>query len=40
MGLDLLVTADVLVPRPETETLAQWAIERLHATPHRARAPR
>ena len=33
MGLDLMVTADVLVPRPETETLAQWAIERLQAMP-------
>lgn len=29
MGLELLVNADVLVPRPETETLAQWAVERL-----------
>jgi len=33
MGLDLLVTADVLVPRPETEVLAHWAIERLRALP-------
>jgi release factor glutamine methyltransferase len=33
MGLDLQVTADVLVPRPETETLALWAIERLQAMP-------
>lgn len=31
MGLDLLVNPAVLVPRPETELLAQWAIERLHA---------
>jgi len=34
MGLDLLVNPDVLVPRPETEILAEWAIECL-----RARAP-
>ena len=33
MGLDLAVSPDVLVPRPETETLAQWAIERLQAMP-------
>ena len=31
MGLDLLITPDVLVPRPETETLAQWAIEGVQA---------
>jgi release factor glutamine methyltransferase len=31
MGLDLAVDPRVLVPRPETETLAQWAIERLRA---------
>ncbi|HSB98476.1 MAG TPA: peptide chain release factor N(5)-glutamine methyltransferase [Burkholderiaceae bacterium] len=31
MGLDLRITPDVLVPRPETETLAQWAIERVQA---------
>ncbi len=37
MGLDLMVTADVLVPRPETETLAQWAVERLQAMPTGAR---
>ncbi|HEY6512331.1 MAG TPA: peptide chain release factor N(5)-glutamine methyltransferase [Burkholderiaceae bacterium] len=37
MGLDLTVTPDVLVPRPETETLAQWAIERLRAMPAGAR---
>jgi release factor glutamine methyltransferase len=29
MGLELRVTRDVLVPRPETETLALWAIELL-----------
>jgi release factor glutamine methyltransferase len=28
-GLSLHVTPDVLVPRPETETLVDWAIERL-----------
>jgi release factor glutamine methyltransferase len=33
MGLQLQVTADVLVPRPETETLALWAIERLRDLP-------
>ena len=33
MGLTLGITADVLVPRPETETLAEWAIERLRALP-------
>lgn len=31
MGLDLLVDPAVLVPRPETELLADWALERLHA---------
>jgi len=31
MGVELQITADVLVPRPETETLAAWAIERLRA---------
>ncbi|HEU5294143.1 MAG TPA: peptide chain release factor N(5)-glutamine methyltransferase [Burkholderiaceae bacterium] len=40
MGHELLVTADVLVPRPETETLAQWAIERLHMLRSHAVAPR
>jgi release factor glutamine methyltransferase len=29
-GLDLLVNASVLVPRPDTETLVEWALERLH----------
>lgn len=33
MGLELAVTPAVLVPRPETETLAQWAIERVRALP-------
>jgi len=33
MSLELEVTPAVLVPRPETETLAQWAIERLRALP-------
>ena len=31
-GLDLLVDARVLVPRPDTETLAQWALEVLQPT--------
>jgi release factor glutamine methyltransferase len=30
-GLELHVTPDVLVPRPETETLVEWAVE---AAPH------
>lgn len=29
-GLDLLVDARVLVPRPDTETLVNWALETLH----------
>jgi len=29
-GLDLLVDARVLVPRPDTETLVNWALEILH----------
>jgi release factor glutamine methyltransferase len=33
MGLTLQVTPDVLVPRPETELLAGWAIECLRAMP-------
>jgi len=33
MGLALQVNANVLVPRPETETLAQWAIESVRARP-------
>ena len=33
MGLELRLTADVLVPRPETEILAQWAIARVRAMP-------
>lgn len=32
-GLMLEVTADVLVPRPETETLVDWAVELLVAMP-------
>jgi len=39
MGLELQVTCDVLVPRPETELLAQWAIERVRALPPGASAP-
>jgi release factor glutamine methyltransferase len=30
-GLALQVDARVLVPRPDTETLVEWALERLHA---------
>jgi release factor glutamine methyltransferase len=30
-GLDLVVTPAVLIPRPETETLVDWALERLPA---------
>src|SRR4051794_7542434 len=40
MGLELEVTSEVLVPRPETETLANWAIERVNEMqqdPDRAR---
>ena len=37
MGLDLAVNSQVLVPRPETETLARWAIERLQAASPGAR---
>lgn len=29
-GLDLLVDKRVLVPRPDTETLVEWALEKLH----------
>ncbi|HPP83147.1 MAG TPA: peptide chain release factor N(5)-glutamine methyltransferase [Rubrivivax sp.] len=36
-GLDLVVSADVLVPRPETELLVDWALERL--APMRAADP-
>jgi release factor glutamine methyltransferase len=35
-GLALAVTPDVLVPRPETEGLVDWAIERLDASDARA----
>jgi release factor glutamine methyltransferase len=31
-GLDLQVDARVLVPRPDTETLVEWALERLPAS--------
>jgi release factor glutamine methyltransferase len=30
-GLELALTPDVLVPRPDTETLVDWALERLAA---------
>jgi release factor glutamine methyltransferase len=32
-GLDLMVDRRVLVPRPDTETLVEWALELLAATP-------
>jgi len=32
-GLDLAVDARVLVPRPDTETLVDWALDVLQATP-------
>jgi len=38
-GLNLQVSADVLVPRPDTETLVDWALEVLHCqrpAPHQA----
>jgi len=40
MGLQLQVTPAVLVPRPETELLAQWAIEQLRARPAGSRPTR
>lgn len=33
-GLDLLVDARVLVPRPDTETLVEWALAVLQAAPN------
>ena len=33
-GLNLQVNADVLVPRPDTETLVEWALEVLEPTPY------
>lgn len=36
-GLELLVTPAVLDPRPDTETLVDWALERLAPMPHGAR---
>lgn len=38
-GLDLQITPDVLDPRPDTETLVDWALEVLRDVPHSA-APR
>lgn len=35
-GLDLQVDARVLVPRPDTETLVEWALEALTKVPHAA----
>jgi release factor glutamine methyltransferase len=40
MGLELHVNPDVLVPRPETETLAGWAIECVRAMPMDLPRPR
>lgn len=34
MGLNFAVTSDVLIPRPDTEILAQFAIEKLSAVPN------
>ena len=39
-GLRLRVDPAVLVPRPDTETLVNWALEKLQATPASALAPR
>lgn len=36
-GLMLTVNANVLVPRPDTETLVEWALELLRERPGRAR---
>lgn len=36
-GLLLNVTPDVLDPRPDTETLVDWALERMAAAPHPGR---
>jgi release factor glutamine methyltransferase len=33
-GLNLQVSADVLVPRPDTETLVEWVLETLEPSPH------
>jgi release factor glutamine methyltransferase len=40
MGLELRVTPDVLIPRPETETLAEWAIECVRSQPPGSSMPR
>lgn len=39
-GLDLLVNASVLVPRPDTETLVEWALDVLHRPSHADPEPR
>ena len=39
-GLTLAVNPDVLVPRPDTETLVHWALEVLAQTPSHTAAPR
>jgi len=36
-GLELHITPAVLDPRPDTETLVEWALERLASMPHGAR---
>ncbi|MCX2727308.1 peptide chain release factor N(5)-glutamine methyltransferase [Thermomicrobium sp. 4228-Ro] len=36
-GLDFIVTPDTLIPRPETEYLVSWAVERLRHRRDRAR---
>lgn len=37
-GLDFIVSADVLIPRPETELLVETALDWLQKHPHRRRA--
>jgi release factor glutamine methyltransferase len=39
-GLTLQVTPDVLIPRADTETLVDWALERLQAMPGTTTAPK
>jgi release factor glutamine methyltransferase len=39
-GLTLQVDARVLIPRPDTETLVHWALERLQGQPPECPAPR
>lgn len=35
LGLDFIVTPDVLIPRPETELLVETALEHIHSIPGR-----